>query len=193
MSEQSTQLTRQWEGLEIPTPGTFALDPVHSQVGFVSRHMMVSKVRGRFADFDGAIVIADDPLESSVDVHIDVSSVDTGNEQRDEHLRSSDFFELDKNPKIEFKSSGLRHVGGEDFVLSGELIVRGVSRPVELTFEYAGVANDPWGNQRIGFSARTEVDREDFGLTWNQALETGGFLVGKAATIEIEGEAVRQG
>jgi polyisoprenoid-binding protein YceI len=193
MPEQSTQLTRQWEGLEIPTAGTFALDPVHSQVGFVSRHMMVSKVRGRFDTYEGTIVIADDPLNSSVDVNIDVSSVDTGNEQRDEHLRSSDFFEQEQNPKIEFKSSGLRHVGGEDFVLSGELVVHGVSRPVELTFEFSGVANDPWGNQRLGFSARTEVDREDFGLTWNQALETGGFLIGKKATIEIEGEAVRQG
>jgi polyisoprenoid-binding protein YceI len=193
MPEQSTQLTRQWEGLEIPTPGTFALDTVHSQVGFVTRHMMVSKVRGRFGTFDGAIVIADNPLESSVDVNIDVSSIDTGEKQRDEHLLSSDFFEHERNPKIEFKSTGVRHVGGGDFVLSGNLIVRGVSRPVELTFEYSGVANDPWGNQRLGFSAKTEVDREDFGLTWNQALETGGFLIGKKSTIEIEGEAVRQG
>jgi len=193
MSEQSAQLTRQWEGLEIPTAGTYEFDTAHSIVGFVTRHMMVSKVRGRFDSFNGTIVIADDPLDSSVDVHIDVNSVDTGNEQRDEHLLSSDFFEHEQNPKIEFKSTGLRHVSGEDFVLSGELIVHGVTRPVELTFEFSGVAKDPWGNQRIGFSARTEVDREDFGLTWNQALETGGVLIGKKATIEVEGEAVRQG
>lgn len=192
MTDAKHAATRSWNGVEVPEPGTYAIDTAHSQVGFVVRHLMVSKVRGRFGRFSGTIEIAEDPADSSVTTTIDVDSVDTGDETRDNHLRSADFFEGEAHPQITYRSTGFRHAGGDRFLLDGELTVHGVTRPIQLDVEYAGVATDPWGGQRIGFSASGEVDREDFGLTWNQALETGGVLVGKKATLEIEVEAVRQ-
>lgn len=191
-TQTSTQ-TREFEGLTIPAPGTFDFDFAHSAVSFQTRHLMVSKVRGKFTKFDGSLTIAEDPLESSVEVHIDVSSVDTGEPQRDDHLRSADFFGAESHPTITFKSTKVTHVKGDRFTVLGDLTVREVTRPVELELDLLGVLVDPWGNQRIGFSARAEVDREDFGLTWNQVLESGGVLVGKKVTIEIDAETVRQG
>jgi polyisoprenoid-binding protein YceI len=192
-TQTSPATTREFEGVTIPSAGTFGFDLSHSAVSFTARHLMVSKVRGKFTEFDGTLTIAEDPLESSVEVEIDAASVDTGEPKRDEHLRSTDFFGAESHKHITFKSTGVRHVEGDRFTVTGDLTVRGVTRPVELDLEVLGVLVDPWGSQRIGFSARTEIDREDFGLTWNQALEGGGVLVGKKITIEIDTEAVRQG
>lgn len=189
---QSASSTREFEGVTIPAAGTFEFDLSHSAVSFTARHLMVSKVRGKFTKFDGTLTIAENPLDSAVDVQIDAASVDTGEPQRDEHLRSADFFGAETHPTIDFKSTGVTHTKGDHFKVTGDLTIRGVSRPVELALEVLGVLVDPWGNQRIGFTATTEVDREEFGLTWNQVLESGGVLVGKKATIEIDAEAVRK-
>jgi polyisoprenoid-binding protein YceI len=177
----------------LPTPGHWTIDRGHSSVEFVARHLMVSKVRGRFEEFTGDLDIGPRPEDSSVAVAIAAGSVSTGDAQRDGHLTSEDFFAAEQYPTINFVSTGVRHVDGERYAVDGDLTVRGVTRPVTLDLEYLGTISDPWGNERVGFSASTEVDREDWGLTWNQALEAGGFLVGKKARIELEIEAVREG
>ncbi|QGG94937.1 YceI family protein [Actinomarinicola tropica] len=193
MSTNETVIpTREFEGVTIPTPGTFEIDPSHSTVQFVARHMMVSKVRGTFESYSGTIVVAEDPLASSVEVAIDVSSITTRDEGRDTHLKSADFFDVETYPSITFRSSGVRHTGGTSFEVEGELTVRGTTKPLTLEVELEGIGKDPWGNERIGFSTKVELDREEFGLTWNQALETGGVLVGKKITVDIDVEATRQ-
>ena len=185
--------TREYNGLTIPTAGTYVLDSNHLRVGFVARHLMVSKVRGSFADVTGEIVIAEDPLKSSLTTSIQAKSITTGVEQRDDHLRSGDFLEADTYPTLEFRSTnGLTAVKGNEFVLHGELTVKGTTLPVDLHVEYEGAGRSPWGQEVIGFSAKAEIDREAFGMTWNQALEAGGVVVGKKVQIEIEGEAIRQ-
>ncbi|SDQ68894.1 YceI family protein [Thermostaphylospora chromogena] len=184
--------TRSWEGLTIPTPGTFALDAAHSRIGFVVRHMMVSKVRGSFNEFSGSVTIAENPLESTAELTVQTKSIDTGSGDRDNHLRSDDFLSVDKFPELTFRSKRLVHVSGEKFKLVGDLKIRDVTKEVELDVEFNGAATNPWGQELFGFSIQAEINREDFGLTWNQALETGGVLVGKEVKIEIEGEAVRQ-
>jgi polyisoprenoid-binding protein YceI len=180
------------DGAEVPATGTYALDTSHSQVGFAVRHVMISKTRGRFSDFAGNIEIAENPFDSSVAVTIQTASVDTRDEQRDGHLRSGDFFDVEAHPTMTYQSRSVRDAGKGRYILDGDLTIKGVTQsvPLELTFE--GGAADPWGNVRIGFSAKAELDREAFGLTWNQALETGGVVVGKKVTIEIEAEAVKQ-
>jgi polyisoprenoid-binding protein YceI len=188
---QTITPTRPFEGLEIPAAGSYSYDVGHSHVGFAVRHLMVSKTRGRFTSFGGSLVIADDPLESSIDVTIDVASIDSDDEQRDGHLRSADFFDAERFPTVHFVSTGVRHVGGSDFEVDGDLTVRDVTRPVVLKVEFEGATTDPWGNDRVGFTASTKLNREDWGLTWNQALETGGVLVGKDVTIDIEVEATK--
>ena len=187
-----TTTTRQVEGLELPEPGTFSIDSGHSSVGFVVRHMMVSKVRGRFANFDGRIVVGETPAESSVEVSIESASVDTKEENRDAHLRSPDFFDVEKYPTWTFASSKLVPTGKGHFDLEGELTLHGVTRPITLEVEQEGVAVDPYGNERIGFSASTELNREDWGVTFNMAMEAGGVVVGKTVKLELEIEAVRQ-
>ncbi|MBW3548790.1 MAG: YceI family protein [Actinobacteria bacterium] len=186
-----TELTRTVNGIVLPAPGSFALDPSHSHIGFSVRHMM-GKVRGRFASFSGTVTIAEEPVASSVDVTIDVSSIDTRDEQRDGHLRSPDFFDTESYPDMTYRSTGLTPKGDGRCRVEGELTIKGATRPVPLDLTFEGVGVDPWGNQRLGFSATAEIDREEFGLTWNQALETGGLLVGKKVAIEIEARAVRQ-
>jgi polyisoprenoid-binding protein YceI len=185
-------VTRTVDGLELPEPGTYAIDASHSHIGFVVRHLMVSKVKGRFADFAGTVTIGDEPTDSHVEVEVQLASIDTRDEQRDAHLRGADFFGVEDNPTMTFRSTGVRPAGGDRWVLDGELSLAGVTKPLALDVTFEGGARDPWGGTRIGFSARGEVNREDFGLSWNQALETGGVLVGKKATIEIEAEAIRQ-
>jgi polyisoprenoid-binding protein YceI len=172
------------------TTGTWVIDPSHSEVGFVVRHMMVSKVKGRFADVQGTITVAEDVLQSSVDATIGAASIDTRDENRDNHLRSGDFFEVETYPTITFRSTGLRRDGG-DFVLDGELTIRGTTRPVSLDLEFNGVQPNPLaeGKPTAGFSAETEISRKDFGLEWNVALETGGVLVGDKIKIAVEVEA----
>lgn len=189
---ESTPITRVVDGAEVPVPGPYALDPAHSHVGFSVRHLMVSKTRGRFAEVTGQIVIADDPVESSVEVEIPVTSIDTKDETRDGHLRSADFFDADEHPTLTYRSTKVSPASGDRWTVDGELTIRGVTQPVTLEVTFEGGAKDPWGGSRIGFTARGEVDREAFGLTWNQALETGGVLVGRQVRIEIEAEAVRQ-
>jgi polyisoprenoid-binding protein YceI len=182
---------RTLDGVALPAPGDWKIDPSHSTVEFVTRHLMVSKVRGRFSDVDGVIRIGDDPAQSSVEVRIATTSVDTRDAGRDEHLKSPDFFDIERYPEITFRSAGLEG-SADQFRLAGDLTVRDVTRPVVLDVEYFGVVDDPWGGRRIGFSASTEVDREDWGLTWNLALETGGVVVGKKVRLEIEVEAALQ-
>jgi len=183
---------RSVDGVELPAAGSYGLDASHSQVGFAVRHLMVSKTRGRFSDFAGTVEIAENPFESSVAVTIQTASVDTRDEQRDGHLRSGDFFDAESWPTMTYQSRSVREAGKGQYIVDGDLTIKGVTKsvPLELTFE--GGATDPWGGVRIGFSAKAELDREAFGLTWNQALETGGVVVGKKVTIEIEAEAVRQ-
>jgi polyisoprenoid-binding protein YceI len=184
--------TRSWNGLTIPTAGTYLLDQAHRRVGFVARHMMVSKVRGEFTDATASITIGEDPLQSSVTATIQAVSITTGQSDRDAHMRSGDFLEVEKFPTLEFRSTGVKSRHGNEFVLSGDLTIKGVTRPVELEVEFEGAGRSPFGQDVFGFTATTEIDREDFGLIWNVALETGGVLVGKKVKIEIEGEAIRQ-
>ena len=184
--------TREFEGLQIPAAGTYQLDAAHKRVGFVVRHLMVSKVRGNFAEADATITIAEDPLQSSVTASIVTASVQTGNVDRDNHLRTGDFFEAEKYPAITFRSTGIKSHAGAEFVLDGELTIKDVTKPVELVVEFEGATTSPYGQQVFGFSATTEIDREDWGLTYNMALESGGVMIGKKVKIEIEGEAIRQ-
>ena len=176
------------EDVTIPEAGTYAIDPSHSAVEFVVRHLGLAKVRGRFNSFSGTIRVADDPTESAVDVTIESASIDTRDAKRDEHLRSPDFLDAAGHPNLGFHSTAVRRAG-DDWHVDGELTIRGVTRPVTLELEFEGAVQDPWGLPRIGCSATTEVDREAFGLTWNQALESGGFLVGKQVRIELSVEA----
>jgi polyisoprenoid-binding protein YceI len=175
----------------IPTTGTWSIDPSHSEVGFTVRHLGISKTRGRFGTFSGDIVVADRPEDSRATVTIDPASVDTKDAGRDEHLRGSDFFAVDEHPQWTFVATGVE-AAGERWRVTGDLTVRGVTRPVVLDTEVTGLVTDPWGNDRVGFVASTEVNREDFVLTWNAALEAGGFLVGKTVKIDLEVEAVLQ-
>ncbi|HET9518385.1 MAG TPA: YceI family protein [Actinoplanes sp.] len=184
--------TREFDGLVIPAAGTYLLDAAHKRVGFVVRHLMVSKVRGEFAEATATITVAENPLESSVTASIQTASVHTGNADRDNHLRTGDFFEAEKYPTLEFVSTGVKSHDGNEFVLAGDLTIKGVTRPVELAVEFEGVGRSPYGFDVFGFSATTEIDREDWGLTYNMALESGGVMIGKKVKIEIEGEAIRQ-
>ncbi len=184
--------TRAYEGVTIPEPGTFALDPNHTTVGFVARHLMVSKVRGSFAEVSGAITIAENPLDSSVETTIKAASISTGAPDRDGHLRSADFLDTEKWPDLTFRSTAVKDWKGSEFVLVGDLTIRDVTRPVELKVEFDGLATSPWGQEVVAFTATTEIDREEFGITWNQAMETGGVLVSKNIKIEITSEATRQ-
>ncbi|MGO9150134.1 MAG: YceI family protein [Acidimicrobiales bacterium] len=184
--------TRDVNGVTLPTTGTFALDRSHTQVGFVARHLMVSKVRGRFTDFEGTIVVADDPSASSVEVTIQAASVNTNDENRDNHVRNNDFLSVEEFPTLSFRSTKVELKSRGDWKVYGDLTVRGVTRPVVLDVEFEGVIQDPWGNQRLGFTASGEIDRNDFGVSFNAALETGGFVVSPKVKLEIEAEAVRQ-
>ena len=171
------------------TPGTWEIDPVHSEVGFTARHMMVSKVRGRFGSFSGTITTAEDPAQSSVEAVIEVASVDTSNEQRDNHLRSADFLDAEKYPEITFRSTGVRQ-DGNYWVVDGDLTVHGVTRAVPLLLELNGMSLDPYGNTRAGFSATTEINRRDFGVTINMPMDGGGAVVSDRINISLEVEAV---
>lgn len=170
-------------------PGTWSIDPVHSEVGFVARHLVVSKVRGKFTRFEGTITIAEDPLSSTAQASIDAASIFSGDDTRDAHLRSADFLDVEKYPKLAFASRSLRPEG-DRYVLSGDLTIRDVTRQVDLVVELNGVAPDPYGGTRAGFSAATEINRRDFGLAWNAAVEGGGLVVGEKVAIEIEIEAI---
>jgi polyisoprenoid-binding protein YceI len=178
------------DGVELPAPGAWTFDVSHSAVAFSVKHLMVSKVRGRFERFDGSIDIAAVPEESSVDVTIDAASFNSNDPKRDEHVRSADFLDVEKYPTLRFRSTRLERTGGSSFKLHGELTIKDVTRPVTLDATYEGAITDPWGNAKAGFSATTEIDREEFGIAWNAALETGGVLVGRKVQIQLEIEAL---
>jgi polyisoprenoid-binding protein YceI len=173
----------------LPAPGDWSVDVSHTEVGFSVRHLGLAKVRGRFRTFEGTVRVADDPAASSVEVSIDVASIDSRDEGRDNHLRSADFFDVEHHPTITFRSTGVR-AAGDRWLVDGDLTIRGVTRPVVLDATFEGIGGDPWGGSRAAFSATTEIDREDWGLTWNAAIEGGGFVVGKKVKIELEVELV---
>ncbi len=176
-----------------PTPvksGSYTIDASHSRIGFAVRHAMISKVRGHFGDVAGTVRIGDDLTESSVDVSVQLAGIDTGNDQRDDHLRSPDFLDVDQYPTMTFTATSVTPTDDASATLVGELTVHGVTKPITLDVAFEGAARDPFGSERLGFSASGEIQREAFGLTWNQALETGGVLVGKTVKIEIEAELV---
>ena len=174
------------------TTNNWNLDTVHSGINFSVRHMVVSKVRGRFAKFTGNVTLDEaDLTRSVVEATIDASSIDTGTAQRDEHLKSADFFDVEHFPQIRFRSTGIEKLGEDRYRLTGELTIRDVTRPIALDAEYGGRGKDPWGNERVGFTVKGALDRKDFGLKWNQALETGGVLVSDRVELELELQAVK--
>jgi polyisoprenoid-binding protein YceI len=181
--------TRVVDDRTVPAAGRWAVDTHHSNVEFVARHLMVTKVRGRFADYDATIEIAEQPEDSRVDVTINAASISTGDEGRDGHLVSADFLDVEQYPTLTFHSTAVRPTGESNWRVDGDLTLHGVTRPTVLDVEVGGVASDPWGNTKAFFSASTELDREDFGLTWNQPLAGGGVLVGKKVKIELEIQA----
>jgi polyisoprenoid-binding protein YceI len=168
---------------------TWNIDATHSTVGFTIRHMVFSKVRGRFQSYTGAISLDDDSAKSWVEVTIDAASIDTGTPKRDDHLRSADFFDVERFPELRFRSTRVETLGDRLRVI-GELTIRDTTREVVLDATSAGRGMDPWGNERIGFVAKTSIDRKDFGLAWNQLLEAGGVLVGDRVDIELDVQAV---
>jgi polyisoprenoid-binding protein YceI len=174
------------------TQTTWQIDPAHTEVGFSVKHLMISTVRGRFAGVQGTIVLDEvNPANSSAEVEIDAATIDTRAAQRDAHLRSADFFEVERYPTITFRSARVERVGDDRYRIVGDLTIRGVTREVVLDATDEGRGRDPWGGDRLGFSATTTIDRSDFGLTWNQALETGGVLVSNEIKISIDVEAVK--
>ena len=186
------QAVREIQGISLPPAGTYQLDPSHTEIGFVARHML-TKVRGRFTEFAGTIEVAERPEDSNVEVEVKTASVQTNTQQRDDHLRSGDFFESEEHPVMTFRSTGIRHTGGSSFELDGDLTIRDVTKPVTLEGEFHGWGKDPFDNTKIFAEARATVEREDWDLTWNVAVETGGFLVSKKIDIVIDVEAAKVG
>lgn len=171
---------------------TYAIDPAHTSIEFVVRHLMITKVRGRFAGVSGTIELAPgSDVPAAVQARIEAETIDTRESQRDTHLKSADFFEVDKHPALEFVSTRIEGTP-DDFTIHGNLTIHGVTRDVALKAEFEGRGADPWGGQRIGYSASTTINRKDFGLTWNGTLETGGVMVSDEVRIELDVQAVLQ-
>jgi polyisoprenoid-binding protein YceI len=185
----TTTATRQLNGIQLPAPGTWEIDPAHAEVAFTGRHFMVTKVRGRFTEVTGTVNIAEDMSRSSVEVVIGMASVHSGNAARDEHLRSAELFDVANHPVATFRSVQVDWQGAGG-VVHGDLTIHGVTRRVPLQVSFGGHVRDPWGSDRAIFSAEAKINREDFDITWNMALEAGGVLVGKDVTIDIEIETV---
>jgi polyisoprenoid-binding protein YceI len=172
--------------------GTYTLDPAHTRIGFVARHAMVTKVRGAFNEFEGTATLdGANPANSSAQVTISTASIDTRNAQRDGHLRSNDFLAMDEYPQITFVSTGARQVDDSTFELTGDLTIKGVTNPITVPFSFEGAAKDPFGNLRVGFEGAVTINRKDYGITWNAALETGGVLVSDKVTLEFEISAIK--
>ena len=190
-TEPAPAVTRLAEGSELPAPGRWQIDPGHTELAFIGRHFMLTKVRGRFTGVTGTVQVALEPGETTVEVTIDMTSVESGSQARDEHLRSPDFFDTARHPQATFAGRAAQWQGTRG-LLAGELTIRGISRPVTLEAEYLGHVDDPWGGHRAVFTAAGTVNREDWGLTWNLPLDGGGLLVSREIGIEIELEAVLQ-
>jgi polyisoprenoid-binding protein YceI len=174
------------------TTGTYNVDPAHTRVGFVARHAMVTKVRGSFNEFEGSGHFdAEDPTRSTLQLAIKAESIDTGNLDRDAHLRSNDFFDMDNYPEITFKSTSVQKVDDEHYRVTGDLTVKGVTQPIAIPFELSGPVQDPWGMTRIGLEGRAEINRKDWGVNFNVALEAGGLLVSEKVTLEFDVAAVK--
>jgi polyisoprenoid-binding protein YceI len=171
--------------------GTYTLDPTHTRIGFVARHAMVTKVRGGFNEFEGQVVVDGDLSRASATLTIQANSIDTRNAQRDEHLRSNDFLSLEEHPQVTFVSTGVEKTGPTSLDLTGDLTIKGVTRSVTVPFEFEGAATDPFGNLRVGFEGSVVINRKDYGISWNAALETGGVLVSDKVTLEFEVSAIR--
>lgn len=182
MSSTATPTTT--DRATLPAAGTWAIDPTHTSVEAVARHLVVSKVRGRFTEFSGTVTIGEDVTASAMDIEIAAASIDTGTPDRDAHLKSPDFLDVETHPTITFRSTEVVPAG-DRWQVPGELTIRGVARPVTLDVAYLGTTTDPWGNPKAVFEATAELDREAFGMTWNQALETGGVLVSKTLKVEL--------
>lgn len=172
------------------TPGTWNIDKAHSTIGFMARHLMITKVRGRFTDFSGSIIVADDPLKSSVEATVQVASVSTGDANRDGHLKTGDFFDLEKYPTMSFVSTAITAKGG-DYALTGNLTVKDVTKRVTFDLEFDGVSPDPWGGTRTSFTATTDINRSDWGVEFNMVLETGGVVISDKIQLTLDVQAVR--
>jgi polyisoprenoid-binding protein YceI len=191
MNDGSITMTTSTGATTIPgyVTGTWDIDPVHSEVGFSVRHMMVSKVRGRFTAYSGQIVTAENPLDSSVTAEIDLGSIQTGAEQRDNHIRSADFFEVETYPTMTYRSTGVR-ADGDDYIVDGDLTLKGVTKQVPLKLELNGFGPDPYGGVRGGFTATAEINRRDFNVNFSAPMQNGGAVVADKITIHLEIEAV---
>jgi polyisoprenoid-binding protein YceI len=172
------------------TPGTWNIDGSHSTVGFTARHLMITKVRGRFGAVEGAIAIGEDRLLSSVEATVQMASIDTGDAGRDEHVRGADFFDVENFPTMTFASTGVRADGAE-YYLTGDLTIKGITKSVEFDVEFDGVSGDPWGGTRVGFTAEGEINRKDWGIDFNMALDTGGVMVSDKIKVQLDIEAVK--
>jgi polyisoprenoid-binding protein YceI len=172
------------------TPGTWAVDPTHTSIGFTVRHMMLSKVRGTFSEFTAEVTIDADPLKSSIAVEVQMASISTGNDDRDQHLRTNDFFDIENHPTMTLRSVGFEG-SGSDYSMHADLTIRGVTKHVDFDLEFTGTGQDPWGKTRAGFTATTTINRKDFGIEWNAPLEAGGVLVGDKVQIEIDTQIVK--
>lgn len=184
--------TQTINGIDLPAAGTWKVDPGHAEVGFIGRHFMLTKVRGRFTGVDATVVIGHSPDESSIEATIDMASVHSGDGQRDDHLKSPDFFDVESHPTGVFRSTSVTWNGDSTGTIEGTLQIKDVEHPVTLETTFVGALEDPWGNARSVFEATARVNREDWGLTWNMALETGGWLVSKEITLELHLELVKQ-
>ena len=186
-----TTALRTIDDIDVPAAGIWKIDPGHAEVAFVGRHFGLTKIRGRFTGVSGDVVFGENLTDSTVTVDIDMTSVSSGDQARDDHLRSGDFFDVEHHPTATFRSTAVT-VTGTSATLAGELTIKEITRPVTLAVEYPGHARDPWGNDRAVFSASGTINREDWGLTWNMLLEAGGLLVSKEIRLEIDVELIRQ-
>lgn len=172
--------------------GTWTIDPTHTRLGFVARHAMVTKVRGSFTDFEGSLTLdGANPAASSISLTAQLTSIDTGNADRDNHVRSADFFDVENNPTMTFASTSVKQSDDDEFVLVGDLTIKGVTKSVEIEVELDGIVTDPFGNTRAGFEGEAEISRKDFGLTWNVPLDGGGVLVSDKIKIQLDVSATK--